>query len=344
MYNVKMEQIIESIKKVTGLSFSLGEVISMRSGVSAQRAYLNLGNMKLSFLFVELYDSSFNKNFKAIVHLSEYERVIAYSSSFSVKQINKLRSSGVGFFDDNGNYYIPMEVTSESNTPSYRKADNVRSSSFQNEFYLGFIFLKNYGLLDAPQVDIAAMLGKSTATVNVALKKMESEALIVKTERGYHLSNVENYFDRWRVLFSQFKVKNELGKFKSMISSDELKSLSVDVLNDSYWALSGPRIESLLDSGYLNNANEISIFMETKGQKALYRNLKLVPKSDGDVTLYSSQIDLRGAGQFAHEVIICAELLNSNNPRVKEAGKLIFDKYLSKTKQVKNERFGRKNI
>lgn len=344
-YNLNMMEISDLINKQTGLNFSISDSVILRTGREAKRAYLKLGNMKLAIMLIEISESfNLKSEIRDLVQLAEYERVIIYTTHLLQDQMKTLKESRIGYIDRHGHFYLPLDVVSSESYQSEEKREIARSSSILNEFPIGFLFFKNFGLLDLTQAEIGELIGKSAATVNLVLKQMEKEGLVVKIEAGYHLANLENYFDRWRFIVSQFKTKNEFARYKTNLSDSELREFLFNRLSEAKWALSGARIESLLEDGYLEHAEEFSVFIETKSQKGLMKDLKLIPSPKGEVTLYPSFIDLRDKGQFAHEIVICAELFNSNNPRIREAGERRFEKYLTQAKKVLNERFGNKYI
>lgn len=340
-----MMEVSDLINRQTGLKFSISDSVVLRTGREAKRAYLKLGNMKLAVMLIEVSESFNLKNeLRDLIQLAEYERVIIYTSHLLQDQMKLLKDSRIGYIDAQGHFYFPLEVASNESYLLEKKTEISRSPSTLNEFPIGPLFFKNSGLLDITQAEIGALIGKSPATVNLVLKRMEKEGLIVKIKNGYHLANLENYFDRWRFIVSQFKSKKEYGRFKTKLSDNELKKIMSERKDENKWALSGPRIESLLEDGYLEHAQEFSIFVETKSQKGLMKDLKLIPSSKGEVRLYSSCSDLRDKGQCAYEIVICAELFNSNNPRIREAAKRRFEKYLALAKKVVNERFGNKHF
>jgi hypothetical protein len=338
-----MLEVSELISQKTGLNFSIADSVVLRTGRKAKRATLKLGSMKLSVMFIEVSKTfNFLEEFKDILGLSEYERVIIYTSQLLDEEKKFLKEHRIGYIDYLGNFYFPLDIVSGDSAKTEELRIVARSPSALNEFPIGFLFFQNFGLLEITQADIGKQIGKSAATVNLVLKRMEREKLIVKTDKGYHLANIENYFERWRFITSQYKSKFEHGRFKSQLSDEEFKMLLKSHLSESKWAFSGPRVETLLGDGYLQEAKELSIFIEMKSQKALFKDLKLVPSNTGEIVVYSSTFDLREKGQVAHEILICAELFNSNNPRIKEAGQRRFEKYFVQAKKVMNERFGHK--
>jgi hypothetical protein len=299
----------------------------------------------LAVILVELNESfDIKSDIRDIIQLSEYERVIIYSSYLNEEQMRFLKEKGIGYIDNENHFYIPLHLISSDSFYSEEKKEQTRSSSVLNEFPIGYLFFKNHGLLDLTQAEIGELIGKSAATVNITLKSMEKENLIVKINDGYHLTNIETYFERWRFILSQYKTKKEYARFKTKLSNDELIDIASNELNDGLWALSGPRIDCIKRDGYLDNALEMSIFMETKSQKSLYKRLGLIPDNRGSVVLYPTRLDLRDRAQFAHDIIISAELMNSSDQRVKEAGEVRFKKYLNKAKKILNERHSGRNI
>jgi len=341
---LNMSEVSELISRKTGLNFSIADSVVLRTGREVKRASVKLGSMKLAVMLIEVPESfNFKDEIKDIIALAEYERVIVHTSQLFDEEMKYLKEKKIGYIDDLGHFYFPLEIMSSDSMDSEEQRSTItRSPSALNEFPIGFLFFRNFGLLEQTQADIGELIGKSAATVNLVLKRMEKDKLIVKTDKGYHLANIENYFERWRFIISQYKSKFVYGRFKSLLSDEELKLLFNSHLPEGKWAISGPRVETLLDDGYLQEAKDLSIFIETKSQKGLYKDLKLVPSNNGEILLYPSTLDLREKGQIAHDIVISAELFNSNNPRIKEAGERRFEKYLVQAKKVMNERFGHK--
>lgn len=339
-----MRNVSELISQKTGLEFSITESLVLRTGRRVKRAFMKLGSVKLAVMLVEVPESFyFNDEIKDLVTLAEYERVIVHTSQLFDEEMTFLKEKKIGFIDDLGHFYFPLEIMSSDSSDSEELRSTVtRSPSTLNEFPIGLLFFRNFGLLEQTQADIGELIGKSAATVNLVLKRMEKEKLIVKTVKGYHLANIENYFERWRFIISQYKSKSFYGQFKSLLGDEELKLFLNSYQPEGKWAISGPRVETILDDGYLQEAKDLSVFVETKSQKSLFKDLKLVPTNNGEIMVYPSTLDLREKGQVAHDIVISAELLNSNNPRIKEAGSRRFEKYLAQAKKVMNERFGHK--
>jgi hypothetical protein len=338
-----MMEVSELISQKTGLDFRVNDSVVLLTGRKAKRASVKLGNMKLAVILIEVPVSfNFNEDIKDIIALAEYERVIIYRSLLLDEEIKFLKENRIGYIDDHGHFYFPLEIVSCDSVEAQEQRSLTRSPSVLNEFPIGLLFFKNFGLLETTQADIGELIGKSAATVNLVLKKMEKEKLIVKTDKGYHLANIENYFERWRFIISQYKSKFEFGRFKTLLSDEELKIFIKSQLPQGKWAISGPRVETLLEDGYLQEAKDLSIFIETKSQKSLYKDLKLIPNNIGEIVIYPSILDLRDKGQIAHDIVISAELFNFNHPRIKEAGQRRFEKYLAQARKIMNERFGQK--
>jgi hypothetical protein len=340
-----MSDTSEAINKQTGINLQVLDSVVLRSGLKAERAYILIGEVRLALMLIK-FDESFNFSLeiKNLLSLAEYERVVIYSSRLLKTQMNELKEKKIGYIDDLGHFYIPLDLQSSDPTPSTLIKESRRSPSALNEFPIGYLFFKNFGLIDSTQAEIAELIGKSTATVNLVFKRMEKEKHIVKIEKGYHITNLENYFDRWRFILSQYKNSKEFPRFTSKLNDQELRQLQSEKISDEHWALSGPKAESLLEDGYLESASECSIFFEAKSEKRMMKYLKLIPNLKGEITTFPTILDVRNKGQFANDIVISAELINSNNPRLKEAGKRRFEKYIREANEVINERFGKRHF
>jgi hypothetical protein len=340
---LNMSALTNQINKYTGFDFKMINAMLLQNGRKVQRASLRLGNMTFAVLFIEVPEIfNFNSEIKDIVTLAEYEKVIIHTAMLQSEEMSFLKEKRIGYIDDQGHFYFPLDIISNDLFEAKEHLDIKRSPSILNEFPIGFLFFKNFGLLEHTQAEIGKLINKSAATVNLVLKRMEKEQQIVKIDNGYHLANLENYFERWRFIISQYKAKSAYSRFQSELSDEELKSFLKEKQSEGKWSLSGARIEALLDDGYLQGAKDLSVFFEVESQKKIYKDLKLIPSAAGEVILYPSALDLREQGQMVHEILVSAELLSSNNSRVKEAGQKRFEKYLIKAKKVINERFGHK--
>src|SRR5690606_15085063 len=139
-------------------------------------ASVKLGNMKLAVMFIEVPESfNFNNGIKDIIALAEYERVIIYTTQLFDEEMKFLKENRIGYIDDQGHFYFPLEIMSSDSYESEEKRAITRSPSMLNEFPIGYLFFKSFGLLDQTQADIGEVIGKSAATVNLVLKRMEKE-------------------------------------------------------------------------------------------------------------------------------------------------------------------------
>jgi DNA-binding Lrp family transcriptional regulator len=267
-----MKDVSKLVNKQTGLKLSVLDSVILKTGREAYRASLKVGTRQLAITLVELPDSSsLTDELEDLEHLSEIERVIILTPHLLQDQMNELRARGIGYIDESGNYSIPIEIVSNYRALEYKNKSN-RASSILNEFLIGFLFFKNFGLLEKTQLEVAELIGKSPTTVNFVLKKMEAEGFIVKTERGYHLTNIENYFERWKYILSEYKAKNRIGKYrhKAFLPREGEKKWN--------FSLSGPFADTLNSSGYLAQAEELTVFVETKNTLEVVKDLKLIPE------------------------------------------------------------------
>lgn len=336
-----MNRIISTLKNTTGLELKITESVVMRSGREVRRGALKVGNANLAVTIIEIPELfNLDQELKDVLSLAEIERVIVLSPYLLEEDMKFLKDHKIGYIDNSGHIYLPLEISLNNWSEFTQQSKDLesKSPSILNEFHIGFLFFRNYGILSQTQAELSEIIHKSKATVNITLKRMEKENLVVRTKQGYQLSSLESYFDRWRFIVAQYKLRTEYGRFKSLLEEEEMKDLLRIYSTENLWAISGSGAETFLDDGYLEGAKDMSIFVEKTSQKSLYKNLKLIPNNTGHIVMYPTNVDLRENGQFAHEILISAELLNSTNPRIKEAGERRLAKYLEKAKRVMNER------
>ncbi len=341
--------ILKQIQERTGLDFSSEEIVQFKTGLNARRVYFKLGNVNMAFLFVELKNPnlyrSYKDDFEDIVFISRYEKILIYKSEINHEEEFRLKQNRIGYIDDSGKVFLPLDIDMDGRDSVYENYKKpTRFTGLEGEFLVSFLLLKNYGLLEATQSEIGKLIGKSASTVNLILKKMEEDKFVIKTEKGYALGNVEFYLDRFKFLLSEYKSKHYYASYETSISDNELQEKIYSYRENSKWAVSGPRIDSIIEGGYLNNAKEFSIYIEIKSQTGLMSDLKLIPSNRGRIKLYSTDISLADNAHVAHEIIQSMDLLSHNDSRINEAGHYKLKKYLEKYKVAQFERFNIKNF
>lgn len=333
---------VKRIEKETGLKIRDAEATVLKNGLQANRFKLEVGNKLLSYVAIEADESQIldEKILGFIQEYAEFENVLLISNYMSADLIDVLQKKKIGYLDRFNNLYLPFEFIVSG---SEKKVQ--RSTSELNEFLVGYLFFQHNGFLQMTQDEIGKKINKSATTVNFLLKKMEQEEDVIKFGlNGYAIKNPRSFFDRWRHLLRKFQSKNLKGQYsgaeptKRLIDTylfrpDSLKEVS----------FGGPLVDELRD-GYIVNANTVNVYTPVEYFSKVIEQLNLKPDSKGEIVIYESPMSLMDKDGFVHESLLCAELLNENHPRIREAGEERLEKFLKKLNGENYERYYEKNF
>jgi hypothetical protein len=335
---------LKRIAKESGFKIRDAEPAILKNGLLAQRFKLEVGNKLMPFVAVEVDEIQIcdSKIVRYIKEYAEFESIILVSNFLSHEVVSDLKEKRIGFIDRFNNVYIPIEFVSFGGEKKIS-----RSTSELNEFLIGYLFFKKNGFLQLTQEEIGNKIKKSATTVNFLLKKMEQEEEILKFGTNkYAIKNIRKFFDDWRFLLKKFQSKN----FKSRYSHPENES-NYSLMNYHMFhpelikdvAFGGPLTDTLRN-GYLRNAQSFNLYCTEQSFGTVIEQFHLKPDPNGNIFIYESPIPLNDKDGFVHEAMLCAELLNDDDSRVREAGEERFGKLLSKLNTEDYERYYEKNL
>ncbi len=328
----------KEIQKRTGLKVRDIEATVLRGGFYATRFKLEVGNNLLSFTAIEINDlqASDERVLRFIKEYSEFEHVVVVLNYISTIMIAEFQKNRIGYLDKFNNLYIPLDLVV---TNLEKKVQ--RSTSELNEFLIGYLFFQHNGFVRMTQEDIGKWINKSASTVNFLLKKMEQEEEIVKFGlNGYALKNTRLFFDKWRHLLKKFQNKNLRGQYSSLDVTEKIIQNYSSM--EKKWkdiCFGGPAID-VLKNGYLRNVQSLNIYVSEEYFSEVIERLHLKPDTKGEITIYQSSVGLcENRNGFVHDSLLCAELLNDKNPRIREAGEERVERFLEKLSRENYERY-----
>ena len=335
---------VKRISKETGLKIREAEQTVLKNGLIANRFKLEVGNKLIPYIAIEVDDFQIldEKILAYIKEYAEFENIVIVSNFLSQDLTLELKEKKIGYMDRFNNIYLPVTLMSFS---SEKKI--LRSTSDLNEFLLGYLFFKNNGFLQLTQEDIGSKIKKSATTVNFLLRKMEQEEKIIKFgSNKYAIKNVRSFFDDWRFLLKKFHNKNLKGRYfhpgkESSKSLVDYHSFRPDFVKEV--SFGGAVIDEMKD-GYIRNARSLNIYCPADSFSNVVEQLRLRPDPKGEISIYESPISLADKDGFVHDSLLCAELLNDDNPRIREAGEERLAKLLNKLNSEDYEKYYEKNL
>lgn len=338
---------LDELFETLGLKRSSSTSTVLLNGLLVERFVIFFGTNPIGFTYINCSDFDLNNFLEEIFKIAQLERIILHLEKITPELKSILRHKKIGFIDAHGSYYLPLELTSSDTIILNDKKNRLiiredRTSSMINEFLVGYIFFKNHGVLEKSQMEIGKEINKSAATINFILKNMENERFIAKyTANKYILINPQGFFDKWRMLLNNFQSKfffgkfsfpvdshnfsnvNNYYKFKEANSNNALANFSLKYFIELYRSnvsFGGGFIDTAKE-GYLQNSNQLNVYI-ANAKESIFQSPGLVSNKEGEITLYTSPIDLGCENNFVHDSLLCAELINNSNPRLKEAGEI----------------------
>lgn len=258
------------------------------------------------------------------------------SKYITPKSKHILKEKEINYIDSFGNAYINLEhlkiyVEQGNAKPYYSEYSNLLT---QTSGQIIFQLLKDPEQINETQRYLSLASKVSLGSVSKCFAALLDEGFVVKwnNEQKYQLVRREELLDKWIAIFNEkILPANKIGQYtfsKQIKGNWETQFLNTEVL----WA--GEPAAALM-TNYLNPEN-FTLFTNLKKSEILTQ-LKLIPDSKGEITLYTPfwidsypierAIDLNHKN-VAHPLIIYAQLIYSNNTRNIETAQLIYNDYI----------------
>ena len=258
------------------------------------------------------------------------------SKYITPKSKNILKEKKINYIDSFGNAYINLEhlkiyVEQGNAKPYYSEYSNLLT---QTSGQIIFQLLRNPEQINETQRYLSLASKVSLGSVSKCIAALLDEGFVVKwnNEQKYQLVRREELLDKWiAILNEKILPANKIGKYT--FSTQINGNWKTQFLNDeALWA--GEPAAALI-TNYLN-PEAFTLFTDKKKSEILTQ-LKLVPDSKGEITLYTpfwrDSYPMESVANMKHKnvvhpLIIYAQLIYSNNTRNIETAQLIYNEYI----------------
>jgi len=210
-----------------------------------------------------------------------------------------------------------------------------------------------FAMGDSVDEKIACIAGVTPKTVKITLKKLQDLDYIRQKKGGYQINNYMRLLERWELGYAErLRAKLLIGTFSPI----EKRNFS-DIENqlkeyaDTYGYLIGGELAASIITNYIRPIGA-TLHFNTNKSRFLALKLKLKPDPDGKIIMLQNfgnensdenylkakfeVLQKRGSLQkfgvspdyVAHPLLIHAELISSNDSRLKETAMLVYDKHI----------------
>jgi len=259
--------------------------------------------------------------------------VLVASKYITPKAKETLKAKKINYIDSFGNAFLNLDnlklyVEKNNAKPVYNEYSEVFTpSGGQILFHL----LQNPELINATYRHLAEISKVSLGSVSKTINGLLNEDFAVKqnTEKKYQLVRREELLEKWVTLVNEkILPAHKIGNY-IFINSEQFKINEIDPGIESCW---GGEYGAKLITNYLNPSH-YSLF--TTEKENLMRHFKMVPDSDGNISVYepfwkpkSIEFQTTNGKIPVNTLLIYAELVYSGNDRNIETAKIIFDEYI----------------
>lgn len=289
-------------------------------------------------LIIEFKNEVFPKDVTSLTKQSAQSKhpLLVIANYITPKAKEQLIESQINYLDRAENIYLKLSnllLKIEGNKNSSVK-EKYKSRAFSKTgAAVVFQFLLDPRAVNHPQRTIAKMANVSLGTIPKVFEGLLKDKFIIKdTDTSYRLINYKALLEKWIPVFNEKVLPNykigtyTFSRYNNTNWKDQLAYPQV------FW---GGEPGAALLTKYLN-PEKFTLFT-TKTKQQILTELKLVPDTNGEITIYQSfwdtytlqtAIDLIAEKNTAPPVLIYAQLLYSGNERNIETAQIIFDDHI----------------
>jgi hypothetical protein len=258
------------------------------------------------------------------------------SKYITPKAKNSLKEKNINYIDSFGNAYINLGylkiyVEQGNAKPYYRDYSNLITQTSGQIIYQ---LLKNPEQINETQRYLSLASRVSLGSVSKCITALLDDGFVVKwnNDQKYQLVRREELLDKWIAIFNEkILPANKIGRYS--FSKQNNGNWKTQLLNtEALWA--GEPAAALI-TNYLNP--EVFTLFTDKTKPEILTQLKLIPDSKGDITIYTpfwidshpmEKVIILNNKNVVHPLIIYAQLIYSNNTRNIETAQLIYNEYI----------------
>lgn len=280
------------------------------------------------------------------------QRPLLITRNLSSLVVEQLLERNIEFVDISGNIYlnspeIYILFRNKVSKQNINKSSGLTAAALQVMYAL-LLQPELISLQNDYDEKIAYISGVTSKTVKNTIKKLEDLNHIRRKREGYEIVDYVKLLERWELGYAEeLRAKLLLGTF-SPIGKRNFWEVTDGIRQyaDVYGYLIGGELAASIMTDYLD---PISVTLHVKkniNERQILVDLKLKPDTEGNVVLLQcfGQNNNRNnhfgewKNNLAHPLLIHAELVWSNNSRLKETAQRIYEQYIKKIAQ-KNAHF-----
>jgi hypothetical protein len=322
-----VDMALENLKTNTGFP---GDWIPEASGSIDGILNLCIGNHNFTF-------NTEVKNQIRIHHLPEildlakqYMPIMVVATYIQNEVKENLRRNHIAYLEVNGNLFANTGnnyVWIETKNPRPEVKNKPNKAFTATGLKVIFHFLLDDALINKTYRDIAEITDVALGNVNYVIHGLRQEGFLIKlTKDTYKLTRKKELLMKWIEAYHQYlKPKLKIGTFKFVDNDTTIHWKEINLKEgETYWG--GEPAGDLLTQ-YLQ-PGEFTMYTH-EGRMDLIKNYKILPADKGNVQLYKIFWKQQAGKVTVPEILVYADLINTNNDRCRETAQLIFNNYLA---------------
>ena len=261
---------------------------------------------------------------------AEYKPLIIVANRIFPKIKEELRKLQIAYLEANGNVYIQNDDTLiliDNQKPLPIEKETVNRAFAKTGLKLIFHLLLNNELINLPYREITEQTGIPFTNLPYIINGLKTKGYISEVNnKKMKLTNKDKLTKIWIERYDDIlKPALKIGTF-SFAEKNQFKEWKKIKFKyeETVW---GAEPAAALITKYLNP--EILTIYTNEKRNELIKNYKLLPDNDGNIKIYKrfwkyNEHD----NKTAPELLIYADLINSNDSRNFETAKMIYDEYI----------------
>lgn len=265
--------------------------------------------------------------FNILEQLNLNRNVILIAENIFPKIREKLRELEIGYLDINGNMFYTDNTNYVFIETQQKKQTTVKKNRVFTKIGLKVLFtiLTEPELINAPYRVIATKADVALGTVNNFIKGLKELGYIIEIDKNYKkIQNINDLMEKWTNEYNHtLKPDLHIGNYRFLNEQDYNNWKNLDFkTNNTCW---GGEPAADLITNYLK-PGEFIIYTEERPNE-LMRNYKLIPDEEGYIKVYKKFWKNNVQNNYAPELLVYADLINTGNDRNLETAKLIYEKF-----------------
>jgi len=267
------------------------------------------------------------------------DRIMIFSDYIPASLAQLMREEKIWFVDASGNAYleIPNNLLIYVTGNRLHRIATLKGQYFTETGAKILFYLLTHGPdIQATYRELSTATSVSLDKISKLLNELKDNLTIVGLQQGrYEVRNPQRLLDMWVEAFvAKLHLKIILGHYKSPYGEDVAALLEAGLQDNALEnVVVGGEYAADLLTGYLR-ANSVTLYVPAGEAQSVQRNLKLAPSKEGPIEVCAAfapeigNLSEEHGFMLANPVLVCAELLGTDDPRCGKAALLIKEKHL----------------